>query len=342
MRRAAVIVGVVLGAAALAPAGASAATTIFSEDGEGAVDAKWAVNEPGSGIQPWQKSDSDAEKLRGNQAHGGSTSFWTGMSPNDWPPVPTTAGPGTVATGESLLTMKQTLLIPADGQSTLEYWSLWQNEGDDSGSAEVAIADDGKPGKFKKIKSETVANTAAGDTDPYGCDPTHPEITMQEAFKKVTAPLAAYAGHKIVLRFNMTYGTENRPVTQPCGWYLDDIAITTTGTPGNAGASAGPGASAAPAAAARPTVKLGAAKLKGRRATLSVAIGGGSLRNVKVTLKARGKAVGTGRAATLEPGTRTIALKLRRKLKKGAYAVVLTGTAADGSRITSAGRVRAR
>jgi hypothetical protein len=249
----------VVGALAL-PAGAPAAT-LFTEDGEGAVDAQWTVNDPGSSIQPWQKSDSSAQKLRGNQFHGGATSFWSGMQPQDWPPVPTTAGPGTTATGDSLLTMKQPILIPADGTTSIDYWSLWQNEGDDIGALEVAQAD-GAIGKFKRIKQETVTNTAAGDTDPYGCDPSHPEITMQETFKKVTAPLNAYAGHKVILRFNLSYGAENRPVTQPCGWYLDDIAVTTTGTPGNAGGAPAAPAAPAPAAPAPAAKKKPSAKAK--------------------------------------------------------------------------------
>ena len=247
--------------AALAVPATAPAATLFSEDGEGAVDAKWAVNEPGSAIQPWQKSDSDAQKLRGNQFHGGAASFWTGMSPQDWPPVPSTAGAVTVAAGESTLTMKQPLLIPADGATSIEYWSLWQNEGDDIGALEVAIADDAI-GKFKRVKQETVTNTAAGDTDPYSCDPSNPQITMQEPFKKVTAPLNAYAGHKVVIRFNMIYGEENRPVSQPCGWYLDDVKIDTTGTPGNAGTPAAPVTTPPAATPPAPANKKQSAKAK--------------------------------------------------------------------------------
>lgn len=254
------IAGAALLAALALPASAPAAT-LFSEDAEGAVDAKWTVNEPGSGIQPWQKSDSAAQKFRGNQANGGSTSFWSGMQPQDWPLVPTTAGPGTVATGESLLTMKQSILIPADGATTVEYWSLWQNEGDDFGALEVAFADDAI-GKFKRVKQETVVNTAAGDTDPYSCDPSHPEITTAEPFKKVTAPLTAYAGHKVVLRFNLSYGAENRPVSQPCGWYLDDVVVSTTGTPGNAGLPAVTPAVTTPVPATKPAGKQPSAKAR--------------------------------------------------------------------------------
>jgi len=331
----AIIAGTVAVAALALPSAAPAATTIFTEDAEGAVDAKWSVNEPGSNIEPWQKSDSGARKLRGNQANGGATSFWTGMQPQNWSPPPT------VIAGESLLTLKQSILIPADGTTTIDYWSLWQNEGDDSGSLEVALADDGTVGKFRRIKSETVQNTAAGETDPQACDPTRPDITLQEPFEKLSASLQQYAGHKIVLRFNLTYGTENRPVSQPCGWYLDDVVVTTTGTPGNAGAPAtGDGTTAPPAA--KPTVSFTSAKLRGKKATLALKVDGGAISGAKITLKKGKKTVGTGKAATLEPGTRKVAVKLRRKLKKGTYTVSLTGKASDGSAVAQTGKVRAK
>ncbi len=329
-----------LGALALPAANASAAT-LFTEDAEGEVEAKWTISDPGPDIKPWQKSDSSAVKYRQNQAHGGATSFWTGQSP-PWAPA------GVVVEGESLLTMKNPLLIPADGATSLEYWSLWQNEGDDFGAAEVALVNNGAIGKFKKVASETVQNTAAGETDPRACDPSQPNSTLVAPFVKQAANLTAYAGQKIVLRFNMTYGGENRPVSQPCGWYVDDVAINTTGTPGNAGATPAPGATTpgpttAPPAA-KPTVKFVSIKRKGRKATLGLKIAGGSFRAVAVKLldKKGKKTLGTGKAASLAAGSRKVALKVRKKLKKGTYTVSFRATAPDGSPFSTFAKVKAK
>ena len=331
------IVGLALLGALSLPADAPAAT-LFTDDAEGDIAAKWVVNDPGPDIQPWERSDESTVKYRGNQFHGGAASYWTGQSP-PWAPA------GVIVEGESQMTMKTPLLIPADGATTLEYWSLWQNEGDDSGLAEVAVVTNGTIGKFKRVAAETVENTAAGETDPRACDPSQPNSTLVAPFVKMTGNLAAYAGQKIVLRFNQVYGSENRPVSQPCGWYVDDIAINTTGTPGNAGTAAPvtPGPTT-PAPAAKPTVKFTRVKLKSRKAVLTVKVAGGSFSAVKVALLDRKgkKKLGTGKAKSLPSGTRKVKLKLRRKLKKGTYTVSFNAKASDGSPFSAYAKVKAR
>ncbi len=173
MNRTRIAAGLAMAAALAFPAGAAAQTQIFSDDAEGDPTAKWIVGDAPAGSEAWQKSDSGAQKFHGNQAHGGATSYWTGVQPQNFPPVPTTAGPGTVIEGESLLTIKEPITIPADGETTISYWSFFNNEGDDAGISQIApVGPDGKPGAWKTIKQEAVVNTAAGDTDPKACDPT--------------------------------------------------------------------------------------------------------------------------------------------------------------------------
>jgi hypothetical protein len=310
---------------AASPAGAQ--TAIFTEDAEGTVEAKWVVGTPPDGVEPWQKSDSATTKFRGNQAHGGSTSFWTGIQPANWPLVPTTAGPGTVIEGESIITLKEPFVVPADGETTVKYWSMFQNEGDDQGLLELAVVPEGggKPA-WKKLKAETATATAAGDVDPRACDPSRPE-TQQVTFEEQSASLGPYKGVKVLIRFNLKYGAENRPVSHPCGWYLDDIRVLTTGTPGKTGATqATPTTTTTTTPTAKPSVTFGKLKLKGKKATLGLTVSGAALKNVKAKLVKGSKTVGSVAVSELATGARSLVFKLKGKAKKGTYTIKLTAT----------------
>ena len=342
--------GLAMAAGLALPAGASAQTSIFADDAEGDPAVKWVIGEPPAGVEPWQKSDSDAQKYRGNQAHGGATSYWAGMEPQNWPLVPTTAPAGaSVVEGETLLTIKEPIVIPADGDTTISYWSLFQNEGDDAGISQIApIGADGKVGAFKTIKSETAVNTTAGSNDPRACDPSRPDYTMGIPFEEQKASLKAFAGFKVLIRFNLKYGAENRPVSQPCGWYLDDIKINTTGTPGKLGGSAGttvaPGGGPATVSppAVPPSVKFRSLKGKKKKATLALTVSGTGVQNATLTLLKGKKKIATGKAAFLKVGTSKVAFKLKKKLKKGKYTVKLAGKAGDGSAYSTSGTVKGR
>jgi hypothetical protein len=323
--------------AVLAASPASAQTAIFTDDAEAEPAAKWVVGTPPDSVEPWQKSDSSTTKFRGNQAHGGSTSYWSGMQPTNWPLVPTTAGPGTIVEGESTLTIKESFIVPANGDTNVKYWSLFQNEGDDSGALEVAVDTGGKL-TWKKVKSETAVNTGAGDTDPRACDPSQP-ATSEVPFEEQTGSLAAFKGAKVLIRFNLIYGAENRPVSHPCGWYLDDIRVLTTGTPGAAGPPTPPAGTPAPAAA-RPKVKFGRLKASGKKATLSLTVSDAAISGATVTLHKGSKKVGTGKASLLAVGARKVKLKLSKKLKKGTYKVKLAGKAPDNSAFAASGATK--
>ena len=192
--------------------------TALTEDAEGKPEDRWTVGKPtNDSIAPWQKSDSGTPKVRGNQRRGGATSFWTGIPANQSPPA------GAVVQGTSTLTLKQALTVPK-GSATLSYWSLFQNEGDDKGIVEVASA--ANPTDFKAVDTIAAVNTAVGETDEAVCDPSQPG-TLQRGLVERRADLGAYTGQDVIVRFNMVYGPENRAASQPCGWYVDDIRITT-------------------------------------------------------------------------------------------------------------------
>jgi hypothetical protein len=333
-----------IGAAAicalLVPAAtASAQTVLLKDDAEGAIEDNWLLNEPPSGIEPWQKSDSSTPKYRPNAFHDGAASYWAGQSP-PYDPV-------NVVEGESILTTKTPILVPADGKTTIAFWSLFQNEGDDQGLVEAAVATDGKPTWKRVAAVKLTPNSAGGPYVRNYCDPTHPAEMAQEEFEEIKGDLGAYAGKKVLLRWNLKYGNENRSATQPCGWWVDDIAVTTTGTPGNAGAAptTPPPAGPPTPAATKPTVKVGGYASKGKKGTLSLTISGSAIKNAKLTLLSGKRKLGTAKAAQLAPGSRKVKFKTSKKLprkNKKPYTVKITGTASDGSAFKFTGKTHDR
>lgn len=195
-------------------------TTLFADDAEGTPEDRWTVGqEPGTAaVEPWQPSDSGTTKFRGNQKRSGARSFWTGVSPNDFNPGP--------ASERSILTMKTPIDVPA-GDPELSFWSIFQSEGDDQGRVEVALTDDdpATPLEWQALEVIQAVNTAAGQDDFRVCDPSNPS-TLQRDFFNTTASLAAYRGKRILLRFVYSLGAENRALSQPCGWYVDDIRLS--------------------------------------------------------------------------------------------------------------------
>lgn len=313
---------------------ASAQTTLLKDDAEGDIATLWNVETPDNPlIQPWQKSDSEATKVRGNQANSGATSYWAGSQPQDFRPTE-------IVSGSAIMTLKQPLVIPADGQTTVSFFSLFQNEGDDSGALEVLGQGETRWKPVAAVKLPP--SELGGEYVPGYCDPTQPTETAQEGFSELKGVFDAYAGMTVQLRFHLKYGNENRSATQPCGWYVDDIVINTTGTPGKLGGAGNPTGTPPPAAAPKPAVKLRRLARKGRRATLTLAVTGNAVRDATVTLLKGRRKLATKRKVQLPMGTRKVALKLKRGLKKGRYTVRIAGTYADGAKFSSRGRVRAK
>ena len=184
----------------------------------------WEVAAPtgSSMIQRWQPSDSSTTKVRGNQRRSGQRSFWAGQSqPFIQPPA--------VVQGNSIMTLKNPITVPKRGNPQLSYWSLFQNEGDDQGRVEIALTDGSTPADQLEWRAADVIQavfTAVGQEDYRTCDPSNPD-TFATPFENRSIELTEYKGKKILVRFNMSYGAENRSVSQPCGWYVEDISLGT-------------------------------------------------------------------------------------------------------------------
>ena len=188
----------------------------FADNAEGAIEERWNVEKPtNDSIQPWQKSDSSSEKVRGNQAHEGETSYFAGVSPQDIRPA------GEVTQGVSQMTLKQRFQVPK-GSASLSFWSIYQMEGDDRGVVEIASAE--APDRFEQVASLFPTQTALGQQDPKTCDPSNPE-TFASPFEFHNIDIGQYAGKEIVIRLKLVLGAENRAVSQPCGWYVDDLRV---------------------------------------------------------------------------------------------------------------------
>ena len=324
---------------------APAQTAIFKDDAEGDIATLWQVDKPKTeAIQEWQKSDSATAKSPAQGSSHEGTGYWTGSSPNDFQPTE-------VVTGESIMTTKAPFVVPADGVTELSFWWTYINEGDDEGLTQVAIVDEsGAVGKFTNVNKIQAVNVAAGEQDTRTCDPSNP-ATFSQSMTEQKVKLGAYAGRRIMLRFNMKYGTENRPLSQPCGWWIDDIVVNTTGTPGNA-APAGGGtttpSTAPPAAqpAPAPQLRFGRMKAKGKRASLGLTLDNGPLTGVTVRLfDRRGrKLLGTAKVATLRNGASTVRIKTKTRLKIGrktVYVLRVAGRAPDGKAFTASGKAPA-
>jgi len=191
---------------------------LFSDDVENAA-TKWNIGTPTHAeIQPWQASDSSTPKFRQDNPHrSGARSAWTGESPP--------FDQGVVVQGSSTLTMKTPITVPS-GDAALDFFYVFQNEGDDQGRTEVAIVDDqGNPGEFTAVDVLQATMTAVGQTDPLVCDPSNPDnLTRPLVPRRVD--LSKFEGRRILIRFNYLLGAENRALSQPCGWYIDDVRLT--------------------------------------------------------------------------------------------------------------------
>jgi PKD repeat protein len=192
---------------------------LFSDDMEN-IEANWTVGQPTNiKIEEWQASDSLTPKFRQDNPHrSGDRSAWTGESPPFLQ--------GVVVQGNSTLTMKNAITVPTTGDPALDFFYLFQNEGDDQGRTEVALVDDqGNAEEFKAVDVLQATMTAVGQTDPLVCDPSNPDnLTRPLVARRVD--LSKFKGQSILIRFNYQLGGENRALSQPCGWHIDDVRMT--------------------------------------------------------------------------------------------------------------------
>lgn len=196
-------------------------TVLASDDAEGDPAERYTLAKEGNAaIQNWQRSDSSTQKVRGNQRRSGARSYWAGIPANQIAPA------GTVQEGSATLTFKEPFVVPA-ANPELSYFSLFQNEGDDQGRVEVAqVAPDGTVGEWEAVDVIQATSTAAGGPfDRAICNPSEPQ-TFTTGFENRRADLLPFRGKQILVRISLRYGPENRALSQPCGWYVDDLRIS--------------------------------------------------------------------------------------------------------------------
>ena len=196
--------------------------SLFSDNAEQGPGPKWDVNDPEEPtIEPWQASDSAARKARGNVRRSGERSFWTGVQPQNFQPAE-------VQQGESILTLKEPIEVPATGDSELAYWSLFQSESDDQGRVEVARAGPaGSELDWQPVDIIAAASGAlGGPPDRAVCNPSEPGTLVNELESR-RASLQPFKGRTIRVRFVYSLGTSNPVASQPCGWYVDDVRVQT-------------------------------------------------------------------------------------------------------------------
>jgi hypothetical protein len=183
---------------------------LLADDMEKPLNERWSASEPTHpDIEPWQESDSSTQKFRGSAAASGTRSYWTGVAVENFKP-------GEVQKGESILTLKEPLQVPAEAGAELTYNSLFLNESDDRGFVQVAEVRDGD------LSWENV-DLMGGQNET--CNPSDPGNTLTSELSQRSADLTSYAGKKILVRFVYATGDTNPAASQPCGWYIDDVEI---------------------------------------------------------------------------------------------------------------------
>ena len=165
-------------------------------------------------MEPWQSSSSDTEKFHGNNHRSGESSFWTGVAPANFAGSPTTA--------TSVMTLKNPIAVPNEGDPELSFWSFFQNESDDSAQVQVALTDGSTPPDQLQWD---VVRTISDSTST--CVGTSPQGVVSDDFTNFRVNLGSYRGKQVLVRFVYILGPNDPALSQPCGWYVDDINVYT-------------------------------------------------------------------------------------------------------------------
>jgi PKD repeat protein len=183
--------------------------SLFADTAED-IAQNWNVEPPTNpDVEPWQHSDSDTEKFRGNVFHSEPRSFWTGVTPTNF-------GFGVEPDNfKSVLTLKNPISVPAKGDPELTYRSLFSSDANDFGLVQIAQTAGSTPAD--QLDWETV-DQAAGT-----CTQSAP--TQSTAMQARSVDLGGYKGKQILVRFVYSRGTDQFVNAFPCGWYVDDISL---------------------------------------------------------------------------------------------------------------------
>jgi Ca2+-binding RTX toxin-like protein len=115
---------------------------------------------------------------------------------------------------EVTLTLKQAIEIPATGDATLTYWSMFAMELDDEGRVDVAI-DTGDPATLDWSTVDKTTGTFCADESG----------SLTRELQPRAADLSPYKGKKVLIRFRWVLGPTEGNRCNPGGWYIDDIGV---------------------------------------------------------------------------------------------------------------------
>lgn len=178
---------------------ATTVATLFEDNAESGL-GKWVATTEGQGATAWAASTlkfhAGSNSFRGSYANG-SDAAQSGNKP------------------AALLTMKDAVSVPADGDTLLSYWDFYINEGDDLVILE-ASSDDG-------ATWNVLAQSARSELAP---DAAMPVANEALSFREYS--LADFKGKSVKVRYRMQSGGEDRAGSVPFGWFVDDIKIETS------------------------------------------------------------------------------------------------------------------
>jgi len=191
---------------------------LFSDDA-GDLSANFAAEPPTEpAIDGWQASDSGTQKNRGNLFRSEPRSFYTGLGRTDHTPG---VGPNA---GESILNLNDPVALPSAGRRiTLQYWSDFANDANDSGLVEAAV-DTGDPAT---LEWQVVDSLGLDAKDEYVMSTSEePTESMVPNFELRSVDLTPFAGRTIRLRWVYQLGDAQFINVYRMGWYVDDIKLT--------------------------------------------------------------------------------------------------------------------
>ena len=191
--------------------------SVLLDDDAGEPSTNFTADEPtNAAIDPWQASDSETQKNRGNLFRTEPRSFYTGVSR-------TNHQPGVEPNdGDSILTLNDPFAVPTNLDTTLTYFSDFANDANDAGRVEVAI-DEGQEHLDWQIVDAVGMNQRDRDVMSVSEEPTE---SMVPNFELRSVDLSRYAGKTIRMRFVYALGDAQFINVFRQGWYVDDISVT--------------------------------------------------------------------------------------------------------------------
>jgi PKD repeat protein/Zn-dependent M28 family amino/carboxypeptidase len=189
---------------------------VLVDDDASKLESNFTASTPtNAAIDPWQASDSDTQKNRGNLFRSEPRSFYTGVGRANHEPG---MGPND---GESILELNRSLTLPL-GSTTLTYFSDFANDANDAGRVEAAL-DDGDANT--PLEWEPIDTLGLDERDRDTMSVSEEPVDSDANFELRLVELGRFAGKTIRLRWVYDLGDAQFVNVYRMGWYVDDIEI---------------------------------------------------------------------------------------------------------------------